>query len=525
MIIIPKYKQDKLQDNYDVIIIGTGISGLCCGALLAMEGKKVLLLEKHFKIGGYTHTFNRQNYEWDVGIHYVGAVHNKKSITRRIFDKLSSNSLKWNKMSDNYDRIIFPDKSYDFIAPKSKFIDSLSTYFPKESKNIEKYVDIVTKVNKTIFKYMSAKTLSGIPEYFLYKYLSKEFFKYSDKTTYEALSEITSNKQLIGVLTGQWGDHGLPPKQSSFFMHCAIAGHYFDGGNYPIGGSRKISESIIPQILNNNGQIFMRAAVDKIYTKNNKCCGVIMENGDIIESKFVISSAGVQNTLEKFLRDENDLKSYRDNTKKVNPSFGHACLYVGFEQTAKQLNLKDTNLWVYPSYDHDLNTEKFMNDESSEFPVFYMSFASAKDPSWEKNHGKTATLEAIVPTNFNNYLKWKDTPWKKRGSEYNDYKSKLTERMINQVYNTLPNLKDKISYSELSTPLSTRDMAHYKFGELYGIDHTPSRFRQKWLKPKTPIKNLFLTGQDITTVGLPSALSSGVLTCSTMLKRNLFKTI
>ena len=88
-----------------------------------------------------------------------------------------------------------------------------------------------------------------------------------------------------------------------------------------------------------------------------------------------------------------------------------------------------------------------------------------------------------------------------------------------------PNLKDKISYSELSTPLSTRDMAHYKFGELYGIDHTPSRFRQKWLKPKTPIKNLFLTGQDITTVGLPSALSSGVLTCSTMLKRNLFKTI
>ena len=160
MIIIPKYKQDKLQDNYDVIIIGTGISGLCCGALLAMEGKKVLLLEKHFKIGGYTHTFNRQNYEWDVGIHYVGGVHNKKSITRRIFDKLSSNSLKWNKMSDNYDRIIFPDKSYDFIAPKSKFIDSLSTYFPEESSNIERYVDIVTKVNKTIFKYKcSSSTL------------------------------------------------------------------------------------------------------------------------------------------------------------------------------------------------------------------------------------------------------------------------------------------------------------------------------------------------------------------------------
>ena len=68
-------------------------------------------------------------------------------------------------------------------------------------------------------------------------------------------------------------------------------------------------------------------------------------------------------------------------------------------------------------------------------------------------------------------------------------------------------------------------MANYQFGELYGVDHTPSRFRQKWLKPKTPINGLYLTGQDITTVGLTSALTSGVLTCSVILKKNLFKNI
>ena len=89
----------------------------------------------------------------------------------------------------------------------------------------------------------------------------------------------------------------------------------------------------------------------------------------------------------------------------------------------------------------------------------------------------------------------------------------------------LIHLENKISYYELSSPLSTRDMAHYEFGELYGADHTPCRFRQKWLKPKTPVKNLYMTGQDITTVGLPSALMSGVLTCSAMLNENLFKKI
>ena len=130
-----------------------------------------------------------------------------------------------------------------------------------------------------------------------------------------------------------------------------------------------------------------------------------------------------------------------------------------------------------------------------------------------------------MPTSFDHYKKWNDKPWKKRGDEYLDYKENFSQRIIDIIYKQCPNLKDKISYYELSSPLSTRDMAHYEFGELYGANHTPSRFRQKWLKPKTPIKNLYLTGQDITTVGLPSALMSGMLTSSTLLNKNLFKTL
>jgi len=490
-----------------------------------MEGKKVLILEKHFKVGGYTHTFKRDNYEWDVGIHYIGGVHRKKSFTRRLFDKISNDNLKWNKMSDNYDRIIFPDKSYDLIAPESKFIETMTSYFPMESDAIVKYVDLVKKVNKTVFKYFSAKTLSGLSELFLYKYLCKNFLNYSNKTTYQALSELTNNQELIGVLTGQWGDHGLPPKQSSFMMHCMIAGHYFDGGNYPIGGSRMISEHIIPQIIDNGGQIFISTGVDKVYTQNNKCCGVILENGERITSDYVISSAGIQNTLSIFLRDEVNLTNYRKNLNKIKPSFGHACLYVGFNKTAADLSIKDTNLWIYPGYDHDVNTQTYMNDETAPFPVVYMSFASAKDPIWDTEHPNTATLEAIVPTNFHNFAKWQDKPWKRRGDDYEEYKRVFTARILETIYKYNPHLEGKISFYELSSPLSTRNMANYQFGELYGANHTPDRFRLKWLKPKTPLEGFLMTGQDVTTVGLTSALSAGVLTSSVLLRKNLFKSI
>ena len=522
---IGKYKNNKLTGHYDVIIIGSGISGLCSAALLSMEGKKVLVLEKHFKIGGYTHTFRRQNYEWDVGIHYIGGMHIKRSFSRKLFDKITESNLKWNKTDDNYDRIIFPDKSYDFIAPKNRFIEDMKNHFPEESSNIDKYIDTITSINRSMFKYFAAKGLSGLKEILLSNYLSKDFLKFSNKTTYEALAEITSNEKLIGVLTGQWGDYGLPPKQSSFAMHCAIATHYLDGANYPIGGSGSISESIVPVIEKHGGQLFISTGVESIYIKDGKCRGVVLENGDTIESKAVISSAGVQNTLNKFLVKEPSLAKYRDNLDTIEPSYGHGCLYVGFDKPAKELGITNTNLWIYPSYDHDLNTQKYMDNENEEFPLVYLSFASSKDPSWDKNYPGTATLEAIVPTSFAYYSKWKDKPWKKRGDDYLEYKEKFSNRIISKIYEHCPNLKDKISYHELSSPLSTRDMAHYEFGELYGANHTPSRFRQKWLKPKTPIKNLYLTGQDITTVGLPSALMSGMLTSSTLLKKNLFKSL
>ena len=140
-----KYSKEHIKEHYDVIIIGSGISGLCCAALLSMEGKRVLVLEKHFKIGGYTHTFKRKKYEWDVGIHYVGAVHKKNVFIRRLFDKITDSKLQWNKTNDNYDRIIFPDKAYDFIAPKNQFIESIKTSFPNEENVIDKYMDLLDK--------------------------------------------------------------------------------------------------------------------------------------------------------------------------------------------------------------------------------------------------------------------------------------------------------------------------------------------------------------------------------------------
>jgi len=518
-----KYDKDKISNQYDTIIIGSGISGLCCGAFLSMHGKKVLILEKHFKIGGWTHTFKRNNYEWDVGIHYIGGVHLKKTMSRRILDKISDNKLKWNKMSPNYDRIIFPDKSYNFIAPREEFIKQLINYFPKEEQAIYKYIKLVEEANKVSLKYFMSKSLSGLSEFFFYKSLTKKFFKFSDKTTYEVLSSITSDQKLIGVLTGQWGDHGLPPKKSSFMMHSLIVSHYFDGGNYPVGGCRAIAESIVPFIKKYHGDIFINANVKEISIKNNSADGVILDNGDYISSNNVISSIGVVNTLSNLIKNH---KSFNTTLlKTVTPTESYICLYIGINSSYKDLNLKDTNMWIYDDYNHDKNVENSLQGVSESFPVVYISFPSIKDPNWNKENPNRTTMEAITMSSISWYENWKNKDWKKRGNKYEEFKNQLTNRILETVYKQIPQIKDKIDYIELSTPLTVKNLANYKDGEMYGLEHGPKRFREKWLKPKTPIKNLYLTGQDITTVGFTSALFSGLLTSSVILKKNLTKNL
>ena len=516
------YKSQISFQEYDMIIIGSGIGSLCTAALLSLQGKKVLVLEKHFKIGGWTHTFKRKNYEWDVGIHYIGQVHKPYSVIRKLFDLISERQLEWCPMDENYDRIVFPDRSYDFNAPKSRFIEDMITYFPKEESAILSYINLLNDAVKSSKSYFSQKVFSGILDKVTYPFMTRNFFKYSDQTTLDVLSSITNNKKLIGVLTGQWGDYGLPPLQSSFAMHALVAGHYLDGGNYPKGTSRRIAETISNVIEKNGGKLAVNAGVQDILTSNGTAVGVLMDNGDKIKSNCVISGAGVVNTYTKLMSGNNKLtQSVDKRMKEVKQTGSYVCLHIGLNKSIQEMMIKNTNLWIYPGYDHDQSLKNYIDNPRSEFPLVYVSFPSAKDDSWDKNHPNSGTIEAIIPSQMSWYSKWKNTNWKKRGPEYDSHKENLSKNILEVVLKHVPEIKHGIDFHELSTPLTVKSLANYSDGEMYGLDHSPKRFRQRWLRPSSGMKNLFFTGQDVTTVGVSSALFSGLLTASAVLKKDL----
>lgn len=509
-----RYRANRLDGPYDAIVIGSGIGGLTTAACLSKLGKKVVVFEQHYTAGGFTHSYDRNGYEWDVGVHYIGDMGADHTLGKRLFDHITDGQLKWAPMDAHYDRIFLGDKHIDLVAGPEAFAAELKAAFPGEEQAIDTYLKYLKQVAGAMPGIVLGKVLPNLVSGPFRALAKRRAPDYLNRTTREVLESLTDNQELIAVLAGQWGDNGLPPAESSFIIHAVIARHYLYGGYYPIGGASEMAKTIIPVVQQGGGEVFTYADVTDILIEDGQAVGVRMKDGEEVKAPLVISNAGVFNTFGKLLPENAPhLAYYREKLQHVKRSMASVCLYVGIQDTAENLNLPKTNLWIYPGPDYEGQVQRFLDDpEHTDIPLTYISFPSAKDPSFAERYPGRATIEIVAPGPYEWYEAWADQPWGKRGEDYEAKKEAYAQRLLEKLYEKLPQLRGKVDYYELSTPLSTDYFCRYEHGEIYGLDHTPERFEQDWLKPKTRIPGLYLTGQDVMTCGVVGAMIGGLLT-------------
>ncbi len=508
-------RKTSLDNTYDLILIGSGMGALTVASLMAqMRDKKVLVLERHFRAGGFTHSFRRQKFYWDVGSHYLGMMAPGSPI-RDLFDLVTRNRVEWTKIPDPFDIFIYPEFTFKLRSGKDSFITDLSEKFPEEKKAIIRYVrDIYRASNAYLMQSIqrSSSLILNILGFTGNLLLPAQL----NLTTKAYLDRCFQSKELKAILASQWGDYGLPPSLSPFALHATFVRHFIDGAYYPVGGAATIAATVQSIVEEKGGRFLLNREVTQVLIDNGQAIGVKVNKVNLKEgyeqeeyyyAPTIVSNAGTATTYLKLIHEDYPIP-FRDSLRCFltdHPPITSVGLYLGLSQDPEKLGFKGENHWIYSGLDHDeiycCRSNWILDAKPS---LAFLSFPSLKDP---KAKGHTASI--LAWTDYKPFEKWREQNWLKRDSEYRELKQRLSKSLINLVEQQYPGFSDIIEYQELSTPVTNEFFTGHHRGGIYGFPFVWERFKPEnlaWTHPKTPIPGLFLTGSDVYMSGIAGSM-------------------
>ncbi len=511
-----------MKAAYGTIIIGSGIGGLACAAALAKLGHKVLVLEQHNIAGGLTQTFSRKGFSWDVGMHYLGEM-GPVGQGRRLLDWLSDGVIKMAPIGPVYDIAHFPDGfEMAYESPADSLRRNLKESFHESSAEIDAFFSILKDAARDSTALFVLHSLPR-PLGWIYSLWAKgKIRKWWGRTTDQVLREMIHDERLRSVLTVQWGDHGGRPKEGSFAMHAMIMNHFIDGAYYPVGGARVFAESLVPIITDAGGEVRVKSPVKEILVAHGEAVGVRLDDATEYHAEKVVSAIGARDTVRRLLPQYVGNLAWGRGILSIKPSYSHICLYLGFEGDIRAAGATAANHWFYETWDTDAAI--WGDPGATEAPVLFVTFPSLKDPSHAARENQKHTGEVATWVAWDKFSKWKESSHGRRPDDYKELKERIGARMLEQFKRHFPTIAPLITYYEVSTPLT---MMHYVWreqGSSYGLETTPKRFLSRSLGIKTPIKRLYLAGQDVVTPGITGSMMGGILAAAAI-DRRIFRHI
>jgi all-trans-retinol 13,14-reductase len=503
--------------EYDVIVIGSGMGGLAFASIMAKLRKwRVLVLERHFKIGGFTHTFTRPGgWSWDVGLHYVGEM-GEAMMGRRLFDLITDARVKWDPLPDVYDVFVYPNLELRVCKGEANFQSALAAAFPNERSNIEQYFRDLKSATRWANRFIAAKAMPP-----LLAWMVRAVNRFRDNlplaVTQQYVDRRFGDPRLRAVVTSQWADYGLPPGLSAFATHAVIASHYLNGAWYPDGGAGEIAKATGVVIRAAGGELLPNHEVTRILLEGGRAVGVevnISKGKQGARAEFrapvVVSDAGAWNTFTRML--PTSALPFREQLESPPEGFEVVELFLGLRRDPREIGFNGENYWIFESFNHDDMYAKRNEVLGGRAAMAYLSFPSLKD-----RHAQRHTAEIIAPLSYGSLEAHRTEPWRRRSPEYESGKKRVTQALLDLVERHNPGFGDLVEYSELATPLTFEHFTAAPSGTIYGYPATPERYGKAWLGPRTPIENLYLTGSDAALLGIMGALMGGVLTASLLL--------
>lgn len=491
------------MNSYDVLIIGSGLSGLVCANILAREGMKVGVVEKQQKPGGNLLDFKKTGFRFDTGIHYVGATDPGQPL-RSI--------LKYLKVFDHLITVPLDPKGFDIICIRNQeipvpagidaFRESLLEWFPGGNQAVEKYAGLLREGIRRFPLYTLQPGLGEWPP----PYSMTGIGDYLDEIGSRVRS-INQKVSLPGFLGGNnflYGGYRNTPLSTTLLIN-----HSFLSGPCRIaGGSSTLAVLLTNALIAMGGGLITGKTITEIAPCNN---GFTLRSDPKSEwkAKYIISTIHPRNT-NALLPERSLPRAYSNRINSLPDSCGAFILFIGLKP----------DRYPYPNcnYYYHKSDDPWFNEPSrtDDWPHMFLLTSGCDSPG----QPFASTLTVMTFMDFSMVARWKDTITGRRGEEYEQFKESMKEKLLSLVVRRFPGLPSAIDRIWASTPLTNRDYTGAPGGSLYGIRKSADIAQASFIHHRTRIPGLYLAGQSTHTHGAVGVAIGAVATCGEILGTN-----